>query len=78
MMCWRWFDAKPRNTPAEVIVRLNKEINTGLADAKMKMRFADAGGYPPWVSSPAEFRKFIAADVEKWTKVVRAANIKVE
>jgi tripartite-type tricarboxylate transporter receptor subunit TctC len=68
----------PKDTPAEVIDMLNKEINAGLADAKMKARFADAGGYTPFASSPAELRKFIADDVEKWGKVIRAANIRVE
>jgi len=74
---WQGIGA-PGNTPAEVIDLLNKEINACLADARMKARFADAGGYAPWVSSPAEFRKFITDDVEKWTKVIRAANIRVE
>jgi tripartite-type tricarboxylate transporter receptor subunit TctC len=68
----------PRDTPAEVIDILNKEINAGLADTKMKAHFADAGGYMPVASSPAELRKFIADDVEKWAKVIRAANISVE
>jgi tripartite-type tricarboxylate transporter receptor subunit TctC len=71
---WQGIGA-PRNTPAEIIDKLNTEINAALADAKMKARFADAGGYTPWVSSPPEFRKFIADDVEKWRKVIRAANI---
>jgi tripartite-type tricarboxylate transporter receptor subunit TctC len=68
----------PRDTPAEIIDVLNKEINAGLADIKMKARFADLGGYTTFPSSPAEFRKFIADDVEKWAKVIRAANIRVE
>src|SRR5215470_6509255 len=71
---WQGIGA-PKNTPAEVIDLLNKEINAGLADTKMKARFADAGGYLPFASSPAEFRKFIADDVNKWAKVIRAANI---
>ena len=71
---WQGIGA-PRDTPAEVIDILNKEINAGLADTKMKARFADAGGYMPFASSPAEFRKFIADDVNKWAKVIRAANI---
>jgi tripartite-type tricarboxylate transporter receptor subunit TctC len=65
----------PKNTPAGIVDKLNKEINAGLADAKMKARFAEAGGYMPWVSSPAELRKFIADDVEKWRNVIRTANI---
>ena len=68
----------PRDTPPEVIDILNMEINAGLADTKMKGRFADLGGYVPFASSAAEFRKFIADDVEKWAKVIRAANIKPE
>jgi tripartite-type tricarboxylate transporter receptor subunit TctC len=68
----------PRDTPAEIIDILNKEINAGLADVKMKARFADLGGYTPFASSPAELRKFIADDVEKWAKVIGAAGIKAE
>jgi len=74
---WQGIGA-PRETPAEVIDLLNKEINAGLVDAKMKARFADVGGYTPFASSPAELRKFIADDVEKWIKVIRKANIRVE
>jgi len=74
---WQGIGA-PRDTPPEVIDILNKEINTGLADTKMKARFADAGGYTPFPSSPAELRKFIAAETEKWGKVIRALNIKAE
>src|SRR6516225_339850 len=65
---WQGIGA-PRDTPPEVIDILNKEINTGLADTKMNARFADAGGYTPFPSSPAELRKFIADGVEKWAKV---------
>lgn len=68
----------PRNTPAEIIEKLNTEINAGLADAKMKARFADLGGYTPVASSPAELKKFLAKDAEKWAKVIRAADIRVE
>jgi tripartite-type tricarboxylate transporter receptor subunit TctC len=67
----------PRNTPASVIDRLNKEINAALADPKLKARFSELGG-TVFAGSPAEFGKFIAEDTEKWAKVVRAANIKVE
>jgi tripartite-type tricarboxylate transporter receptor subunit TctC len=67
----------PRNTPAEIIDKLNKEINFGLADPKLKARLADLGG-TPLVLSPAGFGKLIAAETEKWGKVVRAANIKPE
>lgn len=65
----------PRNTPAEVIERLNKEINAALADPKMKTRLVDVGG-TPLVLSPAEFARLIADETEKWKKVIKAANIK--
>jgi len=67
----------PKNTPAEIIDRLNKEINAGLADSKLKARFADLGSVP-MPMTPAEFGKYIADDTEKWAKVVQAANIKAE
>jgi tripartite-type tricarboxylate transporter receptor subunit TctC len=67
----------PKNTPAEIIDKLNKEINTGLADPKMKARLADFGG-TPLVGSPADFGKLIADETEKWGKVIRAANIKAD
>jgi tripartite-type tricarboxylate transporter receptor subunit TctC len=67
----------PRNTPAEISDKLNKEINAGLADPKIKARLADLGG-TPLVGSPADFGKLIADDTEKWGKVIRAANIKPE
>ena len=65
----------PKGTPAEVIDKLNKEINAGLADPKLKARIAEFGG-TPMALSPAEFGKFIADETEKWGKVIRAANIK--
>ena len=68
---------RPTKRPVQIIDRLNKEINAGLADATMKARFADLGGIP-MPMSPAEFGKFIADETEKWGKVIRAANIKVE
>jgi tripartite-type tricarboxylate transporter receptor subunit TctC len=67
----------PRNTPAEIIEKLNKEINAGLADTKLKARLADWGGVP-MPMTPAELGKFIADETEKWGKVIRAAGIKVE
>jgi tripartite-type tricarboxylate transporter receptor subunit TctC len=66
----------PKNTPPAVIDKLNKEINAGLADPKLKARFADLGA-AVFPSSPVEFAKFIAEQTEKWAKVIRAANIKV-
>ena len=65
----------PKNTPAEIIDKLNQEINAVLADPKMKARLADLGAVP-MPMTPAEFGKFIAAETEKWGKVIRAANIK--
>ena len=67
----------PKNTPAEIVDKLNKEINAGLADPKMKARLADLGG-TVLAGSPADFGKLIAEETEKWGKVIRAANIKAE
>jgi tripartite-type tricarboxylate transporter receptor subunit TctC len=67
----------PKNTPVEILDKLNKEINAALADPNVKARLADLGG-TPLPGSSADFGKFIAAETEKWGKVVRAANIKVE
>ena len=67
----------PKNTPTEIIDRLNKEINAALADPKMEARLADLGAVP-MPMTPAEFGTFIAAETEKWGKVIRAANIKAE
>src|SRR5262247_2285913 len=67
----------PINTPAEIVDRLNKEINATLADPRMKARFADRG-VSVLPGSPADFGKLLADETEKWAKVVRAANIKAE
>src|SRR5262249_49037825 len=67
----------PRNTPTEIIDRLNHEINAGSADPTIKARLADLGA-TPFVGSPADFGKFIADETEKWARVIRAANIKPE
>ena len=73
-----WFGVgAPKNTPAEIIDKLNKEINAALADPKMKARLADLGG-TVLAGSPADFGKLIADETEKWAKVIRAANIKPE
>jgi tripartite-type tricarboxylate transporter receptor subunit TctC len=66
----------PRNTPPEIIDKLNKQINAGLADPILKTRIADLG-YTPFASSSADFGKLVADDAEKWGRVIRAANIKV-
>ena len=67
----------PKNTPVEIVDKLNTEINAGLADPKMKARIADLGG-TVFSGSPADFGKFIADETKKWGKVVRAADIKPE
>ena len=67
----------PRNTPVEIVDKLNKEINTAIADPAMKARFAAIGG-EPLPGSPAEFGKLISEETEKWGRVVRAAGIKPE
>jgi tripartite-type tricarboxylate transporter receptor subunit TctC len=67
----------PKGTPAEVIDKLNREINEILADPKAKARLADLGG-TALVGSPADFGKFIADETEKWGKVVRALNHKAD
>ena len=73
---WFGFGA-PSKTPAEIVDKLNQEINAGLADPKMKPRLADFGG-TPLVGSPADLGKLIADETEKWGKVIQAANIKAE
>jgi tripartite-type tricarboxylate transporter receptor subunit TctC len=67
----------PRNTPAEIIATINREINAGLADSKMRARLADLGG-TPIPGSPEDYGKLLAAEIEKWAKVVRSAHIKLE
>ena len=67
----------PKNTPAAIVERLNKEINAGLADPKIKARLADLGG-DALSLSPADFGRLLADETEKWAKVIRAANIKPE
>ena len=68
----------PGNTPAVVVDRLNREINLVIADPTIKARFIDLGALILSPSSPADFRKVIIADTEKWAKVIRRANIKPE
>jgi len=67
----------PSNTPNDIIDKLNNEINAGLADSAIKARLSDLG-LAVLISSPADFRKFIAEDTEKWAKVVRFASIKAD
>jgi tripartite-type tricarboxylate transporter receptor subunit TctC len=70
-----WGFGAPRNTPAEIVEKLNKEINAGLAVPKIKARLADLSG-TALPSSPAEFGKLIADETEKWAKVIKFARIK--
>ena len=71
-----WFGVgAPKNTPVEIIDRLNKEINAGLADPKLKARFTDLGS-TPFASTPSDFAKLIVEETDKWGKVVRAANLR--
>jgi tripartite-type tricarboxylate transporter receptor subunit TctC len=69
--------AAPKATPAEIVERLNREINAGLADPKIKARLAELGG-TVFVGTPADFDRLVAEQTEKWGKVIRAANIKAE
>jgi len=74
----QWYGlGAPKDTPAELVEKLNKEINAALADPKMKARLADLGGIG-LAGSPADFGKLVAEETEKWRKVIRAANIKAE
>jgi len=73
---WKGIGA-PRNTPPEIIDRLNQAITAALADFKIKARLAELGSRA-LALSPTDFGKLIAEDTEKWGKVVRAANIKAE
>jgi tripartite-type tricarboxylate transporter receptor subunit TctC len=73
-----WFGVgAPRATPAEIVDKLNKEINARLADPKLKARLVDLGG-DVLSLSPPHFGKLIADDTEKWAKMVRFAGIKPE
>ena len=73
-----WFGiGAPKNTPADIIEKLNKAVNAALADPKMKARLADFGG-TVMPGSPADFGKLIAEETEKWAKVVKFAGIKAD
>ena len=72
-----WFGTSaPRNTPADIVDKLNKEINTGLADPALKARLIELGGIPMPMSA-ADFGRFIADEIDKWAKVTKFANIKL-
>jgi tripartite-type tricarboxylate transporter receptor subunit TctC len=74
----QWYGiCAPRNTPQEIVDKLNKEINAAIADPAMKARFAAVGG-EPLPGSPQVFGKLISEETEKWGRVVRAAGIKPE
>ena len=73
-----WFGVgAPKNTPSQIIDKLNEAINAGLADPKIKARLADLGG-TPLPGSPAQFGKLIVDETEKWGRVIKTANIKPE
>jgi tripartite-type tricarboxylate transporter receptor subunit TctC len=65
----------PRNTPADIVDSLNKAVNAGLADPKLKKQLDDQGGIE-MADTPADFGKLIADETEKWAKVIRFAGIK--
>jgi len=67
----------PKNTPAEIVARLNKETNAAIADPRFRQRVADLGGTSPGGSS-ADFARFIAEETEKWVRVVKFAGIKAD
>jgi tripartite-type tricarboxylate transporter receptor subunit TctC len=67
----------PKNTPADIVERLNERINAGLGEPEIKARLAELGAMT-FPGSPADFGRFIAEETEKWGKVIRAAHIKVE
>ena len=73
-----WFGiGAPKATPAEIIEKLNKEVNAALADPRMKARIVDLGG-DVLALSPADFGKLIADETEKWAKVIKSVGIKAE
>jgi tripartite-type tricarboxylate transporter receptor subunit TctC len=67
----------PKNTATEIVEKLNKEINAGLGDPRIKAHLADLGSLPLSMM-PSEFGKLIADETEKWGKVIRTANIKAD
>jgi tripartite-type tricarboxylate transporter receptor subunit TctC len=74
----QWYGiAAPRGTPAEIIDRLNREINAAFADPRMKTRLTDVGG-TVLPGTPEEFQKFVASEMEKWAKVVKFAGLRAE
>ena len=73
-----WYGiSAPKDTPAEIVERLNKEVNAGLSDPRIRQRLLDLGLLIGG-GSPADYGQFIAGEIEKWAKVIRAAGIKAE
>jgi len=72
-----WGLGAPRNTPTEIVNKLNKEVNAAFADPKMNSRLANLGS-TPLPGSPADFGKLIAEEIEKWGKVVKSVGIKAD
>jgi tripartite-type tricarboxylate transporter receptor subunit TctC len=73
-----WYGvAAPKRTSADIVAKLNREVNAGLADTNLKARLADVG-VEPTPMTPAEFGKLIADDTAKWRKVIKEANIMPE
>jgi tripartite-type tricarboxylate transporter receptor subunit TctC len=68
----------PKDTPAAIVETLNRQVNAAIADVTIKKRLADLGAFPMPPNTSAEFAKFIAADAEKWAKVIKASGIKAE
>jgi tripartite-type tricarboxylate transporter receptor subunit TctC len=74
----QWYGiGAPKNTPAKIVDKLNREINAGLADPKIEARLADFGG-TPLTGSPTDFETFVAAETEKWARVIKLAGIKAQ
>jgi tripartite-type tricarboxylate transporter receptor subunit TctC len=67
----------PKNTPSGIVEKLNREVSSALADPNFKARIVETGGLI-FANSPAEFRKFVDDEIDKWAKVIRTANIKPE
>jgi tripartite-type tricarboxylate transporter receptor subunit TctC len=72
-----WGAGVPKDTPVEIVDKLNKEINAGLADPKLKRRLAELGT-TPLVFTPAQFGAFVRAETDKWAKVVKFSGAKPE
>jgi len=74
----QWYGiVAPKRTPADIVDRLNKEVNASFSDATMKARFAEAGG-EPLAGSPDAFGRLIADETEKWAKVIRSGAVKAD